>query len=178
MPTFRDSEKKFFEVMHLESFQRFLKEEHILFCVKLHPKSKLNAEFKALQTEVVQVIDKDADPYTFLEEADVLVTDYSSIYFDYLLTDKPVVFFDYDLEEYLSDTREMYFDYEEFTPGVKAKDQKELEDALKEAIQHRTVADMAEREPYRTIKSKVFDEVKNAASPRMVQDIKEILKIR
>lgn len=178
MPTFRDSEKKFFEVMHLESFQRFLKEEHILFCVKLHPKSKLNAEFKALQTEVVQVIDKDADPYTFLEEADVLVTDYSSIYFDYLLTDKPVVFFDYDLEEYLSDTREMYFDYEEFTPGVKAKDQKELEDALKEAIQHRTVTDMAEKESYRTIKSKVFDEVKNAASPRMAQDIKDILKIR
>lgn len=178
MPTFRDSEKKFFEVMHLESFQRFLKEEHILFCVKLHPKSKLNAEFKALQTEEIQVIDKDADPYTFLEAADVLVTDYSSIYFDYLLTDRPVVFFDYDLEEYLSDTREMYFDYEEFTPGVKAVNQQELEDALKEAIRHQTVADMAEKEQYRTIKSKVFDEVKNAASPRMVQDIKDILKIR
>ena len=178
MPTFRDSEKKFFDVMQLESFQQFLKENHILFCVKLHPKSKLNAQFKELQGEAIQVIDKDADPYTFLEEADVLVTDYSSIYFDFLLTDKPVVFFDYDLEEYLSDTREMYFDYEAFTPGMKAKNQEELEEALKEAVCHQKVTDMTENEKYQEIKRNVFDETQNAASPRMVQDIKDILKIR
>ena len=178
MPTFRDSEKKFFDVMQLESFQQFLKENHILFCVKLHPKSKLNAQFKELQGEAIQVIDKDADPYTFLEEADVLVTDYSSIYFDFLLTDKPVVFFDYDLEEYLSDTREMYFDYEAFTPGMKAKNQEELEEALKEAVCNQKVTDMTENEKYQEIKRNVFDETQNAASPRMVQDIKDILKIR
>ena len=124
------------------------------------------------------MIDKDADHYTFLEEADVLVTDYSSIYFDFLLTDKPVVFFDYDLEEYLSDTREMYFDYEAFTPGMKAKNQEELEEALKEAVCHQKVTDMTENEKYQEIKRNVFDETQNAASPRMVQDIKDILKIR
>ena len=91
MPTFRESEKKFFEVMNLQSFQTFLQRNDILFCAKLHPKSKLNAEFAAIQGDNILVIDKDADPYTFLELADVLVTDYSSIYFDYLLTGKPVV---------------------------------------------------------------------------------------
>lgn len=51
----------------------------------------------------------------------MLVTDYSSIYFDYLLLDKPIIFFNYDLEEYLNNSRDMYFNYDEFTPGRKYK---------------------------------------------------------
>ena len=54
----------------------------------------------------------------------------------------------------------------------------ELEEALKEAVCHRKVTDMTENEKYQEIKRNVFDETQNAASPRMVQDIKDILKIR
>ena len=54
----------------------------------------------------------------------------------------------------------------------------ELEEALKEAVCHQKVTDMTENEKYQEIKRNVFDETQNAASPRMVQDIKDILKIR
>ena len=64
----------------------------------------------------------------------VLVTDYSSVYFDYLLSGKPVVFFCYDLEEYLRDERAMYFSYKGYTPGRKAFTYKGLESALLEAL--------------------------------------------
>ena len=80
------------------------------------------------------VINKDADPYVFLKMADVLITDYSSIYFDYLLLDRPIIFFAYDLEEYLSDSREMYFDYDEFTPGEKVNDYQELKSGIVKVI--------------------------------------------
>ncbi|WP_103064110.1 CDP-glycerol glycerophosphotransferase family protein [Actinomyces qiguomingii] len=49
----------------------------------------------------------DVDLYDLLAVADVLVTDYSSVYFDYLVRDRPIVFYCYDLESYTSE-RGMY----------------------------------------------------------------------
>ena len=60
---------------------------------------------------------------------DLLVTDYSSIYIDYLLTGKPMIFLPYDKEEYL-DERGMNFTYEKVTPGPKPETQAEFTKAL------------------------------------------------
>ena len=49
--------------------------------------------------------------------ADVLVTDYSSVFFDFVLTDKPMVFLAPDLEAYRDDNRGFYLDYHETVPG-------------------------------------------------------------
>ena len=49
--------------------------------------------------------------------ADVLVTDYSSVMFDFAVTGKPMVFFTYDLEHYRDRARGFYFDFEAEAPG-------------------------------------------------------------
>jgi CDP-glycerol glycerophosphotransferase len=49
--------------------------------------------------------------------ADVLVTDYSSVMFDFVLTDKPIVLLAPDLEQYREVERGFYFDLEEHAPG-------------------------------------------------------------
>jgi CDP-glycerol glycerophosphotransferase (TagB/SpsB family) len=49
--------------------------------------------------------------------ADVLVTDYSSVFFDFALTDKPMIFLAPDLKEYRDDNRGFYLDYHETVPG-------------------------------------------------------------
>jgi len=175
MPTFRNSETEFLSVVDIERFRKFLEKNRFLFCVKLHPKSKLTKEFQKIQGDYFFMIDADADPYIFLEKADVLVTDYSSIYFDFLLTDRPIVFFDYDLEVYLHDSREMYFDYGKFTPGQKAAAAGELEKALQKACS----PDKEYKERYHRFRDfvaeKVFDNRKEMASPYLVNDIKRIL---
>lgn len=130
MPTFRDSEIEFFDVIQLEELNRYLEKHHYLLCVKLHCKSKLKTVFEKLQGSNIIMIPQEADPYVFVGQSDALITDYSSIYFDYLLTGKPIIFFCYDLEHYLHDSREMYFDYEDFTPGQKVQTQNELEMAM------------------------------------------------
>ena len=56
---------------------------------------------------------------------DLLITDYSSIYIDYLLTDKPLMFLPYDRERYL-DGRGMNFEYDEVTPGPKPETMKDF----------------------------------------------------
>ncbi len=126
MPTFRASERKFFDVMDLKTFNAFLQKEQLIFYTKMHPKSKVKELFERIHYSNIVNIDSDVDPYTFLREVDLLVTDYSSIYSDFLLLDRPSVLFPFDFEEYLNDTRECYFSYEEYMPETKAYRMQEL----------------------------------------------------
>jgi len=49
--------------------------------------------------------------------SDVLITDYSSVMFDFAPTGRPMVFFTYDLEQYRDKLRGFYFDFEAEAPG-------------------------------------------------------------
>lgn len=62
--------------------------------------------------------------------SDILISDYSSSVFDFALTRKPEILYIYDYEEYKNNFG-LYFDYEGFTPFLKARNQEELLYALK-----------------------------------------------
>lgn len=49
--------------------------------------------------------------------ADILITDYSSVMFDYAILDRPIILFTYDLDQYRDNLRGMYFDIIEKAPG-------------------------------------------------------------
>ena len=63
--------------------------------------------------------------------ADICISDYSSLIFEYSLFEKPMIFFAYDLDEYF-DYRGFYYDYDEMTPGPIVKDSHELIRTIKE----------------------------------------------
>ena len=63
--------------------------------------------------------------------ADLLVTDYSSIIFDYSLLDKPMAFFCYDYDTY---ERDFYLDYDTELPGEIFKSIDELTDYLRKGV--------------------------------------------
>ena len=73
------------------------------------------------------------DAQRLLAHVDVLVTDYSSIYLDFLLLDKPMIFIPYDLEQYQS-YRGFLFDYDTHTPGDKVGTQAEFVKSLDMAM--------------------------------------------
>lgn len=171
MPTFRGSEMKFFEVVELDKLNEFLKTNRLLLCVKLHPKSKLRKNFEEIGSRNIIVIDADTDPYVFIQNSSLLITDYSSIYFDYLLSGKPIVFFDYDLEEYLQDAREMYFDYEEYTPGKKAATFEELQNVLLDTLKDGSAYEKEREEMI----VKMFRDGRKEASCDFVQELKGII---
>ncbi len=171
MPTFRDSETTFFDVMDLQVFNDFLRENHYVFCTKLHPKSKLRKQFQETESDYIVNIDADTDPYVFISVSDMLVTDYSSIYFDYLFANKPIVFFDYDLEQYLKDSREMYFDYEEYTPGVKARTQEEFQQALKDVLEEDSFVTQRKQ-----LQEKIYEETERPICGKLIDEIRDIIK--
>jgi CDP-glycerol glycerophosphotransferase len=57
------------------------------------------------------------DATELLLAADVLVTDYSSLMFDYANTGRPMLFFTYDLDSYRDEVRGFYFDFLARAPG-------------------------------------------------------------
>lgn len=62
--------------------------------------------------------------------SDVLITDYSSIAFDYCLTGRPIIYYCYDYSTYLTECRGMIYDYFETMPGPFARDAGELMELL------------------------------------------------
>lgn len=61
--------------------------------------------------------------------SDLLITDYSSVFFDYANLKRPVLFYMYDFDDYKNNLRDFYISLDEL-PGPIAKTQKELEDYI------------------------------------------------
>ena len=72
----------------------------------------------------------EGDIYPLLKYTDILITDYSSIYFDFLLLNRPILFFDYDYDEYSSNMNGFVYDYQETAPGPKVTSQQALVEEL------------------------------------------------
>ncbi len=64
----------------------------------------------------------ECDTQHLLSITDILITDYSSVYLDFILTEKPIIFTPFDFERYIATQREFYYKYESVTPGPKCKD--------------------------------------------------------
>jgi len=63
--------------------------------------------------------------------ADLLITDYSSVFFDFAILKKPILFYVYDIETYRDQLRGFYFDFEEKAPGPLVKTTDEVIDAIR-----------------------------------------------
>lgn len=86
-----------------------------------------------------------SDPYCFLPYCDLLISDYSSIYADYLCSGNPIVLFPYDLEQYISSDAGLYYDYESIAPGPICYMWDEVLKSVVEEMKKETVSDQYER---------------------------------
>ena len=135
-PTFRDYNgvKLFpFEDYEYEKLQDFLEQEKIILFLRTHISEKEEVN-RYLGERIRYLGNEQAEDVTgFLNAFDCLVTDYSSIYVDYLLTDHPIIFLPYDRDAYL-DERGMNFDYDDVTPGPKPDTMEEFFECIKEGL--------------------------------------------
>lgn len=98
----------------------FLGKINATIYLRLHPNFESENEAICKQLSRVEMIRKsDQDDINeVLSQFDLLVTDYSSIYVDYLLTEKPLLFLPYDIDDY-SDKVGLALDYDLYAPGPK-----------------------------------------------------------
>ena len=120
-PTFRDT-NRFDRKTPIEwgRLNDLLKKNDTTFLIKLH-RHDYSMAMKENYSHI-RVLENESDMYPLFSKVDLLITDYSSIFFDFLLTDKPVLFYPYDLDDYLTMDRSMYDEYDTVTPGYKVYD--------------------------------------------------------
>ncbi|MBE6151146.1 MAG: hypothetical protein E7162_04985 [Firmicutes bacterium] len=140
-PTYRGENLKVanydFSTLDIDDIYKSLHKDYV-FLFKLHP-----ALYNNIDKGIVTMPDlsdyKDfyydfssyRDINDLLMITDVLITDYSSVIFDYALLNKPVVYFTYDLELYEND-RGLYYEFKDYVYGSVSKNSKELVKAIKD----------------------------------------------
>lgn len=86
----------------LKSIDKYLNEIGLLLCIKLHPYSELkdNNLNNILTLKNSDILPKGVKLYEFVKEFDALLTDYSSISFDYIILDRPIGYTIDDIDKY------------------------------------------------------------------------------
>lgn len=152
MPTYRqhrtgsnvDSTKEFAlgipifnNIEELEQLDRFLQKEDVLLMLKVHPAQDLSKiridsmkNIKIVKNDELE--EKNIKLYNLIAESDALITDYSSVYFDYMILDRPIGFTIDDLKEY---TGYVFEEPLEYMPGTHIKNYEDLEKFLLDVLQ-------------------------------------------
>lgn len=132
-PTFRGNGQASahfpFHVLDFKELYENLSDEYV-FLFKIHPfvNNKLSipydyADFFHDFSDFREIND-------LLLVTDILITDYSSVCFEFALLEKPMLFFAFDVEEYVR-TRDFYYDYFSFIPGPLVKSTEEIVETIK-----------------------------------------------
>lgn len=129
-PTYRDDEWNVSSLaLNIQEMYEAFHEEYVLF-LRLHPAVNLKATHE--YPDFVYDVSNYDDISHLLVVTDILITDYSSIPFEFSLLHRPMVFFAYDLETY-EQKRGIWERYEQFVPGPVVKRTDELIQVIKDA---------------------------------------------
>ncbi len=124
MNTIKKGKYKFNLKLDLKQMKSKLREDYVLI-LRLH---YLIAD--SINLEGVEDFAYNLSSYDDISElylvSDVLITDYSSVFFDYANLHRPILFFTYDIENYRDMLRGFYFDFEHLAPGPLLKESDEV----------------------------------------------------
>ncbi|MEU7352890.1 CDP-glycerol glycerophosphotransferase family protein [Streptomyces albidoflavus] len=111
----------------------------------------------------VRDVSRSPDVAELLLVSDVLVTDYSSLMFDFAQTGRPMLFHTWDLDHYRDTLRGFYFDFESSAPGPLLTDAEEVVEALRDP----KAATAGHREAYDAFRARFCDLDDGTAAARV-----------
>lgn len=123
MPTLRGAHNSEFMLLSQSGFDyvfadKFLAKKEAKLYIKLHPVqefTKRDLEEIDCSDQITAIFNND-DLYETIGSYDILITDYSGIFFDFLITGKPIIMAPIDFEAYTTSDREIYYDYLDLCP--------------------------------------------------------------
>ncbi len=109
---------------NIKILDNYLCNRKLLLIIKYHSLQDLllpKIKFENIRFLTSEEVTKSKKPlYTLLSQCDALITDYSSVYLNYLILDRPICFAYDDLELYSSKRGFMFENVESMMPGFKA----------------------------------------------------------
>lgn len=170
-PTWRDDEfhsagnYKFKLQMDLERMREEFGEEYVV-ALRMHYFISDNMDLTGFEGFAFDY-SKYNDINDLYISSDVLITDYSSVFFDFANLKKPILFFTYDIEKYQSMLRGFYIDVHNDLPGPLLK----TNDELIEAIKHIDLTIEQYKEKYETFYQKYCYLEDGKATQRIVKKV-------
>lgn len=132
--------KKWSELLNAPRFNALIEQYQlkIIFYPHRNMQNYLPEFQKNLNNNIIIAFWEDYDLQELLKTSEILITDYSSVFFDMIYMKKPIIFYQFDVDEYRKyQYEEGYFKYEDNPFGKSCKDVKELIDELEYIIESR-----------------------------------------
>lgn len=137
LPTFREDGRSVDHPLEDKQIQEYLISENLTWVEKKHSASKNKEGSNRLTSNLDYLyLDKNFDINVILPYVDVLITDYSSVSFDFIFFDKPVQYFVPDFEYYKFEDRGFALNFDDYSAGWISNTTKELLENLKNQIEN------------------------------------------
>lgn len=164
-PTFRGNGQKTayydFDKFDIEKmFNEFGKEYVVI--MKLHPFVKDVPKIDEKYSDFIIDLSAEREINDLLFISDILITDYSSVCFEYSLLNRPMIFFAYDMEAYIA-SRDFYYPYKSFVPGPIVRDTDGIVNVIKKCD--------FKLEKLESFRNKFFDHFDGKSTERVVDMI-------
>ena len=164
-PTFRgrgQTTVSFDMTLDFDMISKNLKEDEVMV-LKMHPfvKARIDSKWR----NIIDLSDS-MDINELMIISDLLITDYSSVVFEFSLMDKPIIMYSPDREEYIKE-RDFYYEYEGFVPGPIVNNTKELIGKLN--------SDGWDTEKVSKFKEKFFDYRDGKSTERFINLLKSMM---
>lgn len=164
-PTFRGKGRKSAhypeKYIDLDKIYENLEKDDV-FLLKLHPFIKNQLIIKDEYKDKIIDLTEYKDINKLLLITDLLITDYSSVIFDYSFMEKPIIFYVPDLKEY-TNSRSFYYDYQEYIYGSIAKTKEELIKQIK--------APKVDKKKIEVFKNKFLNKCDGNSTKRFVEEL-------
>lgn len=115
MPTHRSDGKfkmNMSDILPLNDIQEMCERYGYVFVIKKHFYHRYELEDFSSYPNILDITNEsDIDPQVLLCQSDILITDYSACYIDYLLLDRPLLLYQYDYQYFQKHERSLYFPF-------------------------------------------------------------------
>lgn len=133
MPTFRDKTENSFSFEELVTDSKlmlWLEKNNAVILQKAHLITQQRHEMESMKAEKRIYPFNNVAAQVLLAATDLLITDYSSCFFDYLILDRPIIHFIYDYDYYVNQDRGVYYTKEQICCGDIAMTKEELPELI------------------------------------------------
>jgi CDP-glycerol glycerophosphotransferase (TagB/SpsB family) len=138
MPTHRSDgivKMNIHEILDLQQIQKICSDNDYVFIIKKHFYHRFEKEDLSKYLNIFDVTSIDnIDTQVLLSQTDILITDYSACYIDFLLLNRPIILYQYDIEEFQKNERSFFIPFTQLNIGEKPKTKLELNNTINEYI--------------------------------------------
>ena len=138
MPTHRSDGKKkinLLSIMNINSIQNICEKNDCIFIIKKHYYHRNEVENLDNYPNIFDITNiDDIDSQVLLFQTDVLISDYSAAFIEFLLLDRPIILYHYDIEMFMKEERKFIFNFNKLNLAPMPRTSKELSKSIEDIL--------------------------------------------